>query len=88
MVRRDALVTVKLADRPAGDVRAAELAMAAVIDQFTAAFYAERRADMGGVVASCAIDLSANRTALYELIGGSECRIYLLLITATQQQNV
>lgn len=76
----------RVAGADAADVATAETTLAAAVDAFIRAFYADR--SLGGVVESAALDLSVADQPEYRITAGKEYRIYPLFVTTTQRETI
>lgn len=80
--RREPQVLVTFAYRVGGDESAAELLICDLVDELTAAVYADR--SLGGTSQSALLDMRMNAQPTYMSVAGSEFRRYAVLITGLQ----
>lgn len=88
VLRREQRVWLTLRYRTDGDVVRAENDLCSLVDQFTSAFYAWRKAGCGGVADSASLDLSTADNPDYIPFGGEEFREYPLLVTVVQRATI
>lgn len=79
---RDPQVVVTLVYRVAGAEQTAELLICDLVDELTAAVYADRT--LGGSSQSATMDMSMNTTPAYMAVAGSEFRRFMVVITGLQ----
>jgi len=79
---RDPQVVVTFAYRVAGAEQTAELLICDLVDELTAAVYADRT--LGGSSQSATMDMTANTTPAYMAVAGSEFRRFVVIITGLQ----
>lgn len=76
---------VMFAYRTGGDVATAENTIAALLDEFETALYADRT--LGGVVESVEADFSSADSPDYRTVAGHEYREYPVIVTVKQSRN-
>lgn len=89
LIQQQIRVRVVFAYRTGGDVRAAELALAAAHDEFKRDYYLARENFAGGhVLFDSELDATVASGAEYELMAGDEYRRMPVDVVVRQQQNV
>lgn len=83
---RDPRVLVTFAYRVQGAEQTAELAIGNLVDELTAAIYADE--SLGGTSQAAEMDMSMNDQPAYMAVAGTEFRRYLVLITGRQTATV
>lgn len=83
--RREPEIIVTLFVRVAGNETTAELLIAAVVDELTAAVYADRR--LGGTSQDAIMDMRLNRDPAYMNVSVAETRRYIVIIRGLQTMN-
>jgi hypothetical protein len=84
-VRREPEVVVTFVYRVAGDQQAAELGICALVDELTAAIYADR--SLGGTSQNATLDMSLNRDPAYMNVSVAEVRRYIAIVRGLQTTN-
>jgi hypothetical protein len=82
VARREAHIMVTFAYRVAGAEQTAEFMIADLVDELTAAVYADR--SLGGTSQTAEMDMSMNMSPAYMAVAGSEFRRYVVLIKGLQ----
>lgn len=78
-------VVVTFVYRVAGDQQTAELGVAALVDELTAAVYLDR--SLGGTSQNATLDMSLNRDPAYMNVSVAEVRRYIVIIRGLQTTN-
>lgn len=86
LLQREARFRVTLGYRVRGAEATAERDLAALVDRFTTALYADPT--LGGVATRADLDLAAADSPEYAPIAGQEYRLYPMTVMAAQQQTV
>jgi len=82
VARREPQIVVAFAYRVAGAEQSAELMIADLVDELTAAVYADR--SLGGTSQNAVLDMSKNVQPAYMAVAGAEFRVYYTVITGLQ----
>jgi hypothetical protein len=82
VAQREPQVMVTFAYRVAGAEQSAELTIADMVDELTAAIYADR--SLGGTSQNAVLSMSMNSNPAYMAVAGAEFRAYYVLITGLQ----
>lgn len=86
LMSRQAAALIWIVYRTDGNVNAAELAVAGVLDEFPREFYADRT--LGGVLEDGQLDMRLAATDQYVTIGGREFRQYQIRVVGRQSEAV
>jgi hypothetical protein len=86
LLQREADYFVGIGYRVAGAEATAEADLAALLDAFIAAVYADRT--LSGTVASAGLDLTLANSPQYQAVAGVEFRVYPVIVHTTQRATV